>query len=302
MRVREVKIKELIRKYKATNNEKVLVEIIKEISDMVYNYPRVVFNRSKDDCSEFYIYFIEDVKKIIKKYNENLASFNTWFNVVLKSRYINWLNKLSYKRKKQVDIILWEDLTLGTDDKNKEEKLFYNIYLSQQNEKYDSQLSKKLMKIYNKMSLSDIILIKLMYYPIDSSIIEHLTKFLNKSPRECYEIYMKAYKENNLIEKQEILKEKIVDLVYKISKIKKKIKYLKIKNMKSETLEIDKLLKQKERAEKLLNETRRKFYKNLQIIDIKGIQKILGLSKSEIYERVQNIRNFLKQELSDFVR
>jgi len=297
MRVDELKIRGLIRRYKETEDDEILIEIVKEISDMIYNYPRIVFGRTEDDCSEFYLYVIEQIKKIIVKYNEALASFNTWFTIVLKSRYINWLYKIAREKEKRIEPVLWSDISADSNMKQ-DERIFYNLYLTQQNYE-DFSLKDRLKNAYKKMDLLENLLIKLMYYPLDSSTISMLSEFLKKPLQECYDIYIKTYHKHNLLDKQKILRETANEIKHKLSKIKEKIEYFKRKDKPDK---VKSLLRQKKINQKLLKETQHKYYKNISIIDIDGLQEILGLSKSEIYKKIRKIKTILAEELSDFVR
>lgn len=292
MRVDEVKIKKLIREYLKSKSKDVLFEIVKELSIMVYNYPKIVFRRNEDDCSEFYLYFIEKIENLITKYNENMASFNTWFNVVLKRRYLNWLNKMSAMKKRAPDTVLWDDISC--DSFILQERMFYNIFLSNQNLLREDELKKRLNEVYKKLDVKDYLLIKLLYYPVDIDTLHALKNFLNLPLKECYQIYIQAYNENNTIAKQERCKEAINNIALKLSKIEEK--------MIKEPAELDKYNKQKNRLKNLLKKREAEYYKNLKVLDIKGVQKILRLYKSEIYLRLKNIKSFLMQELSDFVR
>lgn len=297
MRVDELKIRELIREYKKTRDNEILIEIIKEISDMIYNYPRIVFGRNKDDCSEFYLYVIERIKKIIVKYNETLASFNTWFNIVLKSRYINWLYKIAREREERIEPVLLRDISSDSNMKQ-DERIFYNLYLAQQNYE-DSSLKDRLENVYKRMSLLENLLIKLMYYPLDSSTISMMSKFLKKPLRECYDIYIKAYNKYNLLDRQKRLSETINEIKHKLSRIKEKIEYFKRKDKSDK---VKSLLRRKEINQKLLKEVQHRYYKNISIMDIDGLQEILGLSRGQIYKKIKEIKTILAEELSDFVR
>ena len=67
--------------------------IVEDISTFIYNYPRVIFNVTDDTCSDFYEYILTRLKSILKSYSISKVKFTTWFTVVLRNRYLNFIRE-----------------------------------------------------------------------------------------------------------------------------------------------------------------------------------------------------------------
>ena len=280
MKVNEVKIKKLINEYKISKEKNLLIEILKELSIMIYNYPKILFGRDEDDCSEFYLYFIERIENLLLNYDETKASFNTYFNIVLKSRYINWLNKISQERKKKLEPILIEDLKF---QKNIAKEL-YEIYSPDYKYIADqSEISEKIEKILKKLKVLDYLIIKLCYFPIDSNTLQVLSNHLKIPLKNCYELYEKFYFKYGYTEKVEKALNKITSLKLKLEKLDE--------NIKSGL---------KEKIEKELNEATNSYF-NIKFLGIKEISQILKIPEGEVYYRLNNSKNILKNYLKEFI-
>jgi DNA-directed RNA polymerase specialized sigma24 family protein len=84
------KLKEAVKLYKS-GNDKSYTLLIEMLSKFIYNYPRVVYGMSPDTCGDFYEYILPRMEKILVGYRETEAKFITWFTVVLRNRYFNFL-------------------------------------------------------------------------------------------------------------------------------------------------------------------------------------------------------------------
>ncbi len=293
MRVDELKIKRLIADYLKNNeNENILFDIIKELSEMVYNYPRIVFRKDLDTCSDFYIYFISDIKKIILKYNSQLANFNTYLNIALKSRYINWYNKTISKQ--QLNEVPLENLN-NENIPSLEDKITYNIYINKQYDNINSELKSLINSILKKLPQKEMLIVKLLFYPIDSETLKILSAHLNTSLKMTYKKYMATYHKHNLIEKQNELREKIYKTENRIYALKNKIDKLKKQNKSYKSV-----ANFKQRLESILSNQRLKLYKNNYVMSFKGIEELLKISKSEIYTKYKKLNQKLQQELSQY--
>lgn len=60
-KINEEKVINLVKEYQE-GNKSVLNAIIKEISLYVYNFPLIMYNRPRDEASEFFIYFMERIE------------------------------------------------------------------------------------------------------------------------------------------------------------------------------------------------------------------------------------------------
>jgi RNA polymerase sigma factor (sigma-70 family) len=120
-RIPDAKIKGYIRDYKS-GEEKSYSLVVNMISQYIYNYPRIVFSSDADICGDFYEYVLLRLKEIINAYRETEAKFVTWFTVVLRNRYFNYL------REKRSRYILKESIDLLSFDlHNERAQDLYNI-------------------------------------------------------------------------------------------------------------------------------------------------------------------------------
>ncbi|UCB46711.1 MAG: hypothetical protein JSV25_04640 [Spirochaetota bacterium] len=108
-RIPDSKIKGYIRGYKS-GDEKCYSLIISAISQYIYNYPRIVFSSDADVCGDFYEYILLRLRDIIDAYRETEAKFFTWFTVVLRNRYFNFLRgkRSNYILKESIDFISFD--------------------------------------------------------------------------------------------------------------------------------------------------------------------------------------------------
>ena len=83
-------------------------EFLREINDIILKTPRYSGVYDKDIIHEFYAFFISKIDKIITRYKvkEN-ASFNTWFNIVLKRSFINFYK--NYKNHEENETVEYID-------------------------------------------------------------------------------------------------------------------------------------------------------------------------------------------------
>ncbi len=89
-RINEEKVKRLVLEYKS-GSESVINQIIKEISLYIYNFPIIIYNRPRDEASEFYIYFLERIENYIKGFSDKGYKFSTYLTHVLINSYKNFL-------------------------------------------------------------------------------------------------------------------------------------------------------------------------------------------------------------------
>lgn len=278
MKIDEIKIQKLISQFKNSKDQQILIEIIKELSIMIYNYPKLLYNYNEDNCSDFYLYFIERIESVILKYNENMASFNTYFNIVLKSRYINWLNQIKTKNRIQDYPVSFENLNSAR----------FQNYDGCLNE---SDLKNKIEEVIKKMPVLDYLIIKLCYYHIDAQTLNILAEYLKKPLKECYNLYQEAFEKSSYTEKFNKLYTKLENLNIKLNYLEQNLKVAK----NQEKLHLNSL---KSKIEKKIKETQNALLE-LKIIEIKFIKKILNISLSDIYYRLDRIKKVLKEELKD---
>jgi len=108
-RIPDTKIKGYIRDYKS-GEERSYSLIVSMISQYIYNYPRIVFSSDVDACGDFYEYILLRLRDIINAYRETEAKFLTWFTVVLRNRYLNFLRekRSKYILKESIDFVSFD--------------------------------------------------------------------------------------------------------------------------------------------------------------------------------------------------
>jgi RNA polymerase sigma factor (sigma-70 family) len=118
-------------------------EILKVLSPYIYNYPRVVFGSDSDRCGDFYEYVLRRLKKILKGYRQTDAKFLTWFAVVLRHRYLNFIRerKLNHGRGGGFALI-------SLDYRNMKDQSLYNLiadcrdFVHSRHEAYDDLIER----------------------------------------------------------------------------------------------------------------------------------------------------------------
>lgn len=105
-RIPDKKIKEFSARFKK-GDEKSYSVILDMLSGYIYNYPRITFGMNLDVCSDFYEYIFTRLKIILSGYRETDAKFITWFTVVLRNRYLNFIRekKVKYRVEEQTEFI-----------------------------------------------------------------------------------------------------------------------------------------------------------------------------------------------------
>jgi len=102
--IHDAKLKCFIREYKK-GDEKAYLKAVDMISEYIYNYPRIVFGADPDGCGDFYEYILVRLDDILGRFRDTGAKFVTWFTVVLRNRYFNFLreSKRGYLLRERMD-------------------------------------------------------------------------------------------------------------------------------------------------------------------------------------------------------
>lgn len=91
----DLELKRIINEYNAAPDAVRFERIVEKLSGLVLNYPAKAHDRSEEDCSSFYEYMLERLPSILKSYKTGDARFTTWFMVVLRTRFLNWIRDSS---------------------------------------------------------------------------------------------------------------------------------------------------------------------------------------------------------------
>ncbi len=282
MKIKKEKVKQLILKFQKNFNVEILKQIIKETSDMVYNYPSVVFHAREEDCSDFYIYFIKRIKSLIPKYDPALSSFYTWFNIILKSQCLNWLNRMQRKKEKSIQAeSLDNSLPYLTqiDPEDSGERNYDNISLI-------------INQYIKNLPVLEYLIIKLLYYNVNNKLINELSTYNKRSSEENTELIKQLLNNNKKFQIQCRILPVISVLQYKILELRKKILSGDIK----EKINFKIRLKRHLSNLKLL---KRRLNNNLENLDIRSIAIILNEKENEIYYKLKKIRNSLFLKLKN---
>jgi RNA polymerase sigma factor (sigma-70 family) len=116
----------------------VFKEIASLLSSYIYNYPRIVFGSDADLCGDFYEYLFRRLERILASYRETEAKFVTWFTVVLRNRYLNFLRE---RRARGQDYC--EGNPISLDSRDADAQSLYNViaerrdFVHSDQEKYD---------------------------------------------------------------------------------------------------------------------------------------------------------------------
>jgi RNA polymerase sigma factor (sigma-70 family) len=107
--INDVKVKSYIKKYRG-GDEKAYWALVETISGYIYNYPRIVFGANPDECSDFYEYTLVKLRDIIDRFRDTGAKFITWFTVVLRNRYFNFIreSRKGYILRESVDLLSFD--------------------------------------------------------------------------------------------------------------------------------------------------------------------------------------------------
>lgn len=143
------RVKELIRRYKG-GEEDCFASLVQDLSPYIYNYPRIAFCAEPDMCGDFYEYLLERLEGIIKAYRETEAKFVTWFTVVLRNRYLNFMRKNRNQRfiENCYDFLSFDYLI--NDSHNLYDRIHDDrSYLSSYKQRYDTIVD-NIVKVLNK--------------------------------------------------------------------------------------------------------------------------------------------------------
>lgn len=271
------KINNLIIGYQNSGQVSILNQIIKEISIMIYNYPLKVHALKEDDCSEFYIYIIERIDTILMKYKIQLSSFKTWFSIVLKSHFLNWINKKNKISSNSVK-------TFSIDDENLNQDFLFSKIES--NPETDDKFMQIINNYINQLPNIDFLIIRLLYFNIDDELIKILSKTNGNNERINMDIIKSYLNNNKKFKTQYILNDKITNCNHKLYE-------LKIKNNKTQNFS-----QQHTKLIKKIQFYKNKLYNNLENFDIVFIAQILNIPKNEIYYRLNRIKKEIYNKIN----
>jgi len=101
--VEDEKIKEMLRSYKVKGDN--LSSIIEYLSSTIYSFPYLTSGMDKDACSDYYEYILVRMEKILAGYSQMDCKFLTWFMVVLRRHFYNWIKHKNLKENREYAIL-----------------------------------------------------------------------------------------------------------------------------------------------------------------------------------------------------
>lgn len=116
-------IKSLILHYQNNKDKDNTFNRIKEIlSEYIYHFPAIAFDSyEEDDKGDFYLYISDRLEKILTEYQvQENCLFKTYFYLVLRRHYLNFIKSSTREKKWKTESIKEE--TVSYQDKNKEDE------------------------------------------------------------------------------------------------------------------------------------------------------------------------------------
>lgn len=90
-RLNDLQVKELTDRFISCGDHQALERIDLLLAAIIWNYPRKFRGYTEDDSASFYEFVRSALPSILASYKRGQTLFLTWFFVVLRSRYLNWL-------------------------------------------------------------------------------------------------------------------------------------------------------------------------------------------------------------------
>ncbi len=248
------------------------------MAEYIYNYPRLTHKESEDSCSEFFIYFIERLPKLLNRYKIKDTFFTTWLLLVIRRHYINWIKKTN---REEIKSILYEDDFIFNAELNNESDLCLLA-----NKKITKD---KIREAINSLPKKVKIVIKLHYFDFfESEDILEINKVFKKN------IHILIDKYNKIIvnfadhyDKEKKILDKINSNFVRFSNYENNIESSEDFKLKA------KLDKAKLRHKKLIERYRRSYLS----VKNEDISDLLGISTNAIHNHIFRGKVLIKKKL-----
>ncbi|MCX8029466.1 MAG: sigma-70 family RNA polymerase sigma factor [Brevinematales bacterium] len=195
--VDENRVKSLISEYQ-NGNQSVMNAIIREISLYVYNFPIVLYNSSRDDASDFYIYFMERVESVVAKFKDKGCKFVTYLTASLINYYKNFLAG----KRRTLKIVYESELN----DVN-----IFSV-LSSDNLSFDDSLISIAVEFFESLDEFSKLIIKTFIFELTPEDIKLISKYTNKPVEQVLSEYQDILKK---VFKKCELRKKLIQLINK---------------------------------------------------------------------------------------
>ena len=276
------KIKKLIERYQ--NNEAPISTVIEYLTPLIYSYPHIIAGLDEDSCSDYFEYLLTRMEKVISSYCVMDYKFMTWFSVVLRRQYYNWLKS---KKNQIQDIPI---LNAPIDGESGDELISFLAY-----EEYRSTNSfEKLENMINTLPAREKTIMKLHYFSFFQE--EDLFELSEIFSLE-FQTVLKKYQNYSIpLEQRE---QKIYSIQEKLGLAYQRLQKLR-ENRKHNEIPIDildDLNKGTETAEKLHNNTLESLKKSFLSLRHEEIADLTGLSVKNVANTLYRGKQLLKEKI-----
>lgn len=276
------KIKKLIERYQ--NNEAPISTVIEYLTPLIYSYPHIIAGLDEDSCSDYFEYLLTRMEKVISSYRVMDYKFMTWFSVVLRRQYYNWLKS---KKNQIQDIPI---LNAPIDGESGDELISFLAY-----EEYRSTNSfEELENMINTLPAREKTIMKLHYFSFFKE--ENLFELSEIFSLE-FQTVLKKYQ--NYCIPLEQREQKIYSIQEKLGLAYQRLQKLR-ENRKHNEIPIDildDLNKGTEIAEKLHNNTLESLKKSFLSLKHEEIADLTGLSVKNVANTLYRGKQLLKEKI-----
>lgn len=106
--IADEEIKECVCAYQISRSPVDFAHIRDVLSSYIYHYPRKVFRASHEEASGFYLSVIEKLDSALLAYRRKNYRFMTWFTVVLRNSYFNYVRKINATKRRGVESVSFQ--------------------------------------------------------------------------------------------------------------------------------------------------------------------------------------------------
>lgn len=277
------KIKDLVRSWR--NHEILVEDVISQLAEYIYSYPKVAHRIHLDDCTDYFIYVVERLPKKLEGYQEKKAKFATWFSVVLSNLYYDWIRTKKKSPVIEVNPNLEKYMENLPGQYDVEKELWKERHLGRI-QPILSQLPPKIKAV-----------MKLYYFDFfEAEDIYLIAKLFNRDvPHlfEQYEVLLKKFQKK--LDKESALLDKITGYFHDIQQLEYQ---LKICNDGDKKMTMEEKLKMLQRRHRKAIKDYQEYYRTL---TIKDIAHYIGLSIGTAYNLIYRGRYLLELHLQEYV-
>ena len=296
----DTKIKRKILEYQEKGTG--YIEILEEVSTYIYNFPRIIFAQIEEECTDFYLYFLNRFPKLLLKYKVQKTKFLTWLTLVLRRQYINWQKQQTREKNKSVvqKYINFESI-LGSED-------FDYCFFGKKEEQSSVQsfLQEAIISVFNSLPAKVRITMKIHYFDFfEGEDLKEVSKLFHQNSIELLGKYIKLFEISQAqYEKERKLQISLNECFHKYQIINQKLKdfsnELSLVQF-SEQLEncISQTKKQRDACYKSIQKYRAELKKFYVQIKPKDIAEFLNISPNAVHHLLHRGKNSIQEKLKE---